>query len=399
MRPDGPIRVLLIDDAPLFARAVAAELERCGGLHALCAPGEMGLLRSRLLHYHPEVIVLDLGLCALSPLTLLRKLRTHYPVPVIVVARGTDEGAARAAAALQFGALEVVRRPDSLRASILGPFAADLAAQIRLAASFARPVPTVATAAAAPRSFRAAGLNPGQYLIAIGASTGGTKAVETLLRHMPDDGPPIVVVQHMPSGFTRSFALRLNEYTAVAVSEAEDGEVLQPGQAVVARGDTHLIVVAHTSASLCVKTGRRTHKQVCACHARPSGCSAQKVPDTFVSGWSVHYTHQAPVNRHCPSADVLFESVAKVVGKWAVGVLLTGMGDDGARGLLALRRAGALTIAQNKESCVVYGMPKVAVDLGAAQFTAAPEEVASLTLQTLLERERARARAPVPRVP
>jgi two-component system, chemotaxis family, protein-glutamate methylesterase/glutaminase len=157
-------------------------------------------------------------------------------------------------------------------------------------------------------------------------------------------------VQHMPAGFTQSFAQRLNGHSAMAVTEAVDGETLGPGRAVIARGDTHLVV-------------------------RPAA-----------NGWRVHYTHQRPVNRHCPSVDVLFESVAKIGRQRAVGLLLTGMGSDGARGLLQMRQAGALTIAQSAKSCVVYGMPKVAVELGAAMYTTAPHEMPGLVLRSLRTR-------------
>jgi two-component system, chemotaxis family, protein-glutamate methylesterase/glutaminase len=206
-------------------------------------------------------------------------------------------------------------------------------------------------------SFRAAGLNPARYLVAIGASTGGTEALRALLTSAPADFPPVVIVQHMPAGFTAAFANRLNQASPLTVTEARGGDALIPGRAVLARGDTHLIVQ---------RTG---------------------------GAWRACYTHTLVVNRHCPSVDVLFESVAAAAGRYAIGVLLTGMGNDGARGLKLMRERGALTIAQDRASCVVWGMPKVAVEIGAAMHTARPEQVPAL-IQRLLRAHPAPRPAP-----
>lgn len=357
MRPDGPIRVLIIDEGPLWVRALAAALEREGDLHAVGSDGSLKDLRQRLLQYHPEVIVLDLGLRRSNALQLQGQLAVHYPVPVIVVADTGVDGPVRAVEAIRRGALEAVRRPTDIRPAALRPFANDLAAKLRVAVSQARPAARPVAVQPTSSSFRAAGVNPGQYVVAVGASTGGTKALETLLNRVPGDFPPLVIVQHMPAGFTRSFAARLNADSAMSVAEARDGDALTVGRALIARGDTHLVVRA---------AGPR---------------------------WCVRYTHQEPVNRHCPSVDVLFESAAAVVGPRAVGILLTGMGADGAAGLLKLRQAGALTIAQSKESCVVYGMPKVAVDLGAAMHSAAPEDIPALVCRELQDRPTPTSRA------
>jgi len=178
-----------------------------------------------------------------------------------------------------------------------------------------------------------------------------------LLSRAPPDFPPTVIVQHIPAGFSHTFAARLSSRSCLSVGEAVDGERLSPGRAVVARGDTHVIV-------------------------RPES-----------AGWAVRYTDQRPMNRHCPSVDVLFDSVAAVARERAVGILLTGMGVDGAQGLLGIRQAGGITIAQDKESCVVFGMPKVAVDLGAATLTAAPEDMPAALLRALLEHQPDRRRS------
>lgn len=350
MKKDGPIRVLVIDDASVYARVLSGELEQQGGIHAIHVSSETHAVRDQLLQCHPELIVLDLGTRRTDALVLLRKLRENYPVPVIVCSTGAAESAARAVQASQMGALEIMRKPDSGRPTALQPFARELALKIRMAASMARPVPPTPSAQRVT-SFRGAGLVPSRYLIVAGASTGGTKALAVLLQHIPADFPPIVIVQHMPVGFTRSFAERLNSECAMSVGEAEDGELLRPGRAVIARGDTHLVVRGNAG------------------------------------GYRAQYTHQQLVNRHCPSVDVLFESAAKAGGHHSIGLLLTGMGSDGAEGLLKLRRAGALTITQDKTSSVVYGMPKVAVDLGASMHSAPPQEMPLTVVRGLQLRE------------
>ena len=184
-----------------------------------------------------------------------------------------------------------------------------------------------------------------------GASTGGTEAVRELLMHMPADSPATAIVQHMPAMFTPSFAQRLNLSSALEVSEASEGNLVSVGRGVVARGDTHLTI-----------------------------CLSAR-------GWRAHYTHQERVNRHCPSVDELFDSAVKAASSNAVGILLTGMGDDGAQGLLRLRQCGALTVAQDAGSCVVFGMPKVAQRLGAAELSAAPKEIPRLIVRALARRQ------------
>lgn len=356
MRPEGPIRLLIIDDAALFALALAAELDGGAGIHALCVDGDIAALRQQLVQYHPEVILLDLALRTRDALELLRKLHTYYPVPVLVSAEPTRESAARALRAVESGALGIVRKPQRRDCATLRAFAADLAGKVRMAVAVARPVPPPLPASGHPRSLRAAGLNPAHYLVAIGASTGGTIAIDALLRRVPPDFPATVMVQHMPAGFTRSFAARLSSRSPLSVTEAAEGDTVGPGQAVLARGDTHLTV-------------------------HPVG-----------GRWSVRYTDRCLVNRHCPSVDVLFDSVAAVAGARAIGILLSGMGADGARGLLAIRQAGGVTLAQDRESCVVFGMPKAAIELRAALHTAAPEDIPAVVLQALRERERDRQR-------
>lgn len=359
MISDLPIRVLVIDDDPRFGPPLAAALDRCPDVRAAHTPSDLPQVRAQLLALHPALIVLDLALRRSSALELLDKLRAHYPVPVLVTAEDSPAGAARAVQAVQRGALEVFRKPAVPRTPDLAALARELAQRSRTVVTLARPVPAAPAATAAPPEFRATGLLPQRYLVALGASTGGTRAIEELLDRVPEDFPPIVIVQHMPAGFTRSFAQRLDRLSRIAVAEAGDGEPLVPGRALIARGDTHLVI-------------------------------------QNAGGWCVRYTHQAPVNRHCPSVDVLFRSVAAVAGPRAVGALLTGMGADGARGLLEIRSAGGLTLAQDRDSSVVYGMPKVAVELGAVLHSAAPADIPALIMRLLPEHAAARRLQPGP---
>ena len=237
----------------------------------------------------------------------------------------------------------------------------DLAEKIR-AAAIARPVapPIPASATANPESFRAAGLDPNRYLVALGASTGGTEAIRQVLGHVPPDFPPIVMVQHMPEGFTKSFADRLDQLSRISVKEAVDGDLLVPGAAFLARGGTQMEV------------------------------------RVTAGTWRVVYGSSEPVNRHCPSVDVLFDSVAGCSGRQLVGVLLTGMGADGAKGLLNLREAGAVTIGQDQQSSVVYGMPKVAAEIGAVMHQTTPPEVAGAIMRLLRAKPARRTSATVP---
>ena len=265
-----------------------------------------------------------------------------------------------ALAAIELGAIDIVAKTSGGGRDALRRLGEDLAEKVRAAAIAMQPPPPIPPrVSAAALSFRAVGIDPSEFLVAIGASTGGTEAIKELLSHAPADFPPVAIVQHMPRGFTRSFAERLNQFSKLTVTEAVDGDVLTPGQAVVARGEIQMSV-HHTG-------GR----------------------------WRVSYGTTEPVNRHCPSVDVLFDSVARYPQNPVVGILLTGMGADGAKGLVNMHNAGALTVAQEARSCVVYGMPKVAVDLGAVDLTAPPAEIPATVIRALQTGRRTR-RAQMP---
>jgi len=363
LRSDGPINVLIVHAAPLFHTLVAGALRRCDDLVILPPAGSLPEMRDAILAHHPDVIVLDLALPEPEARELLAALREHYPVPVIACSGSSKADGQRALAAIEAGALDVIVKPPGDGAASVRSLGRELAEKLRAAVREARPVRPVPPGAEAGApwlarvSFRAAGINPARHLIVIGASTGGTEALRVLMSQMPADAPPIAIVQHMPAFFTPSFAARLDCYSPLCVAEAVDGQPLREGHAVVARGDTHLTV-----------------------ERRPSG-------------WHARYTHHRPVNRHCPSVDTLFDSAVEAAGSSAIGILLTGMGADGAQGLLRLRRCGALTVAQDARSCVVYGMPKAAVELGAAELCGPPEEIPRLVIQGLVSRRRGAAGA------
>jgi two-component system chemotaxis response regulator CheB len=323
--PDRRVRVLVVDDSALVREVLTTELAHAEGIEVVGAAPDPFVARDLILERQPDVITLDLEMPRMDGLTFLRRIMRYRPTPVIVLSSLTPEGGALALEALAAGAVEVLCKPGG--ALSVGEVTATLAERVRDAAR-CRPVATEEPA-------RAVTVGPAlsrttDQVIAVGASTGGTVAIERLLAGLPPNAPGIVITQHMPPQFTKAFARRLKDQSALDVREAETGDAIVTGVALVAPGDRHLLVRRDGARYVAeVKDGPR-------------------------------------VNRHKPSVDVMFRAVARVAGSNAVGVLLTGMGADGAQGLLALREAGAPTIAQDEASCVVYGMPKAAVELGAA---------------------------------
>jgi two-component system chemotaxis response regulator CheB len=319
-----PLHALVVDDSAVARKTISLVLTRAG-MTVTTAP-DAAAAQVRLAAARPDVLVLDLVMPGMDGLTFLRRLMRESPLPVVVCSTSTGPGSVAAIEALSEGATAVVeKRALGLAGS---PEAAQLEEAVRAAGGAsvrrARPsVPAVRAPAAPPPAAAS------EALIAIGASTGGTGAIEALLCAMPAASPPIVVVQHMPAGFTRALAARLDRLSPFTVREAAGGEVPAPGLVLVAPGGRHLRL-------------RRSR-----------------------GGWVTELGDDAPVSRHRPSVDVLFHSVAEAAGARAVGVLLTGMGEDGAEGLLAMRRAGAWTIAQDESTSVVFGMPGEAIRRGA----------------------------------
>lgn len=356
MRRTDPIKVLIVDDSPFVRSILTRVLSEHKGIRVVAGAKDPYEAREFIIEFRPDVIILDVEMPRMDGLTFLRKLQVHYPVPVIICSGVTPANGQVALEAIASGAVDVLAKPRSGGSQALRRLGEELAEKICAAAvAMPAPPPVPASAGTVVRSFRDAGIDPHCYCVAIGASTGGTEAIKNLLSRVPADFPATAIVQHMPMEFTRSFAERLDQFSAMSVSEAVDGEVLGVGKAVVVRGGVQMSIGA---------SGGR---------------------------WRVIYGTDEPVNRHCPAVDVLFDSVARQVGNRAVGILLTGMGADGAKGLLGMRNAGALTIAQDQESSVVYGMPKVAVDIGAVQRSAPPSNIPAAVVEALRRNATARA--------
>lgn len=351
MSNNNTIKVLIVDDSPTVRAVLSRALSSEADITVIGNAKDPYEARELIIEYRPEVIILDIEMPRMDGLTFLRKLQTHYPVPVIMCSGTASTYSQAALKAIEMGAIDFVAKPAGGGSEALRRLGEDLAYKVR-AAAIAVPVrPHVpASVVAKQHTLQSAGIEPGRYLVAIGASTGGTEAIKDLLSNVPVDFPPIAIVQHMPVGFTKSFADRLNQFSAMTVTEAVEGDLLEPGRAVVARGDHQMSVI---------RSGNQLR---------------------------IAYGTSELVNRHCPSVDVLFDSMAEQVGARAVGVLLTGMGADGANGLLHMKEHGAVTVGQSCDSCVVYGMPKVAAELGAVQHVAAPPDVPSTIVSALQHR-------------
>jgi len=345
MSVPGKVRVLIVDDSAVVRQVLTSILQGAQGIEVMNAVADPILAMERMQIEWPDVILLDVAMPRMDGITFLRKIMAERPTPVIICSAVTERGATATVEALAAGAVSIITKPRTDVRRFLEAIALEMVTAVNIAAtanvSRLRPMapltqpatpamPTSAPLAAArPAEPRRAGL-PVQ-LVAIGASTGGTQALESLLTSLPSHAPPIAVVQHMPEKFTAAFAERLNGLSRINVIEVRNSSVLVPGLAVIAPGGKHLQV-------------------------RKDG-SGQLIAEV-IDG--------PPVKRHKPSVDVLFRSVAKSVGSSALGVILTGMGDDGAAGLLQMHEAGARTIAQDEASSVVFGMPREAIKLGAA---------------------------------
>jgi two-component system chemotaxis response regulator CheB len=337
-----PTRVLVVDDSAVVREVLSRELSCDPGIEVVGAAPDAYAAWGMISRVRPDVITLDLEMPGMNGIAFLRRLLRVRPLPVVVVSSLTPAGSDLALQALEAGAVEVVAKPRSAPAA--DRTIAMLPSIVKGAAG-ARVCLPGTQARARALAVASPALRPAQKVVLMGASTGGTQALQQVLTALPKTAPGIAIVQHMPEGFTRSFAERLNDLCEVEVKEAQDQDALVPGRVLVAPGNHHLLLK---------RTGSRYRVEV--------------KTGPLVSG-------------HRPSVDLLFKSAARCAGRNAVGVLLTGMGKDGARGLLEMRRAGASTIAQDEASCVVYGMPREAVALGAAQIVAPLRRVAESILE------------------
>jgi len=321
------IKVLVVDDSALFRHAVVKALEEHPLLEVVAAAADPYEARDRILEHEPDVMVLDVEMPRMNGIVFLKKLLPQYPIPVVVMSSLADH----VFEALECGAVDFIAKPGGRGGVEVPAFMRDLQSKVRVAARATLARPAAAAAAQPAVREQTRGVSTAYDVIAIGASTGGTEAILSVLKGLPSDSPGIVIVQHMPPGFTKSYAERLNRVTSFEVKEAVSGDIVVPGKALLAPGNQQMKLV---------KRGSRFHVEV----------------------------FEGPkVSGHCPSVDVLFESVAQHAGPRSVGVLLTGMGSDGAMGLLQMRSRGARTVGQDEASSVVYGMPKVAYEIGAVE--------------------------------
>ncbi|MBB5516652.1 two-component system chemotaxis response regulator CheB [Rubricella aquisinus] len=315
------IRVLIVDDSRLMRSMIRQALSSCPDIDVVAEAPDPHSARQLIKDLNPDVLTLDVEMPGMDGITFLQKIMDLRPMPVIMVSTLTDQGTDTAIAAMELGAVDAVPKPGG-NLSLPG-FGRLLADRIRMAAKAS------VRRQAAPPPQPQAGVLPKVDVIAIGASTGGVSAIGAVLQHIPPDAPPVVIVQHMPEAYTGRFADRLDKQLRVHVSEAQDGETLRPGTVRIAPGGAHLRF-------------RKTE-----------------------AGLRTRLEQSAPVSGHCPSVDVMFHALAET-GVKCRAALLTGMGRDGADGLLRLYRAGHTCLVQDKASCVVFGMPRVAIELGAA---------------------------------
>ncbi|MCX7842137.1 MAG: chemotaxis response regulator protein-glutamate methylesterase [Clostridia bacterium] len=323
MTQNKPIRVLVVDDSLVFREVLSRGIASDPNIEVVAKAVDPYDARDKIIQFKPDVMTCDVEMPRMNGIEFISRLLPQYPLPVIVVSTVSEA----VFDAMNAGAVEFVTKPDTQSPKSVETFIYDLIKKIKIAAGSKVTAGGSALAANVPST----GAADTGKLVAIGASTGGTEAICSILKSVPAIMPGILIVQHIPPVFSRMFAERLDKMTQLAVKEAQPGDWVEQGKALVAPGDRHMRV--------------------------------KKVGDRF----RVEVFEGEKVNGHCPSVDVLFESVAKEAGNIAVGVILTGMGCDGAKGLLAMRRNGARTIGQDERSSVVYGMPKVAYDIGAVE--------------------------------
>ncbi|MEW6014898.1 MAG: chemotaxis response regulator protein-glutamate methylesterase [Candidatus Zixiibacteriota bacterium] len=317
------IKVLVVDDSAVVRKIFSAELSRDPEIEVVGTAPDPYIARDKIVSLKPDVLTLDIEMPRMDGITFLRRLMKYYPIPTVVVSSLTQQGGALALEAIAAGAVDVICKPGS--AYTVGDMSVELIEKIK-AASHVNLAKQMSNSDS--ETTRLYLTKTTSKVVAIGASTGGTQALQAILSSLPANSPGILIVQHMPENFTRSFAERLNETCAMEVKEASDGDSVITGRALIAPGNFHMML-ARSGANYFVRIARGPL-----------------------------------VNRHRPSVEVLFKSVAKYAGGNAIGVILTGMGADGAEGILEMKQNGAFTIAQDEASSVVFGMPKEAIKLG-----------------------------------
>ncbi len=361
------IRVLVVDDSAIVRKLLSEAISADPELEVVGTAPDPYIARDKILTLKPDVLTLDIEMPRMDGITFLRKVMQYHPMPVIIISSLGQASCQVALDALRIGAVEVLAKPGGpysvgeLRSTLATKIRAAAAAKVHRAAPVAQ---TISETAASSRTRQTAGVvssmapapavlqhHRAEYsssaIIGIGASTGGTEAIKEVLTRLPNGLPPIVITQHIPPVFSRAFAARLNEMCAMEVKEAEDGDIARPGCAFVAPGNLHMLL-------------RKVHE-----------------------GYQIQLKDGPQVCYQKPSVDVMFSSLADVAGKEALAVILTGMGSDGAQGMLRMKRSGARTIAQDEATCVVFGMPREAIRAGGADLVKPLHNIASTILAEL----------------
>ncbi len=352
------IRVLVVDDSAVVRQTLTAILNADSKIEVIGTASDPFFAAKKIAQEVPDVITLDVEMPRMDGLTFLKKIMSQHPIPVVIISSLTAKGTETGMKALEFGAVEIITKPQMNTKEFIKESqikicdAVKAAAQAKVDRKIVRKENTImqvqpkysADAILRPPSNHSM-IKTTELVVAVGASTGGTEALRVFLESLPADVPGIIIVQHMPEHFTRSFAERLDSICKITVKEAQNGDTITRGKALIAPGNNHMLLK---------RSGARYYVEV---------------------------RQGELVNRHRPSVDVLFRSTAKYAGKNAIGVIMTGMGDDGARGLLEMKEAGAFTIAQDENSCVVFGMPKEAISIGAATSIESLHNISKVVLQ------------------
>jgi len=347
-----PIRVLIVDDSALVRQMLSQGLAADPAIEVVGTAVDAYDARDKIVTLQPDVLTLDVEMPRMDGVEFLRRLMPQYPLPVVMVSTLTHRGAEVTLKALEAGAVDFVAKPSSGQGFGVMEILQELRAKVKMAATVDVSSWKNRGGLRRPAAYNRSAELPSaasDRIIAIGASTGGTEAIRQLLEGLPAAMPGILIVQHMPAGFTRMFAERLNQLCAMEVKEAVNGDLVRPGRVLIAAGGEHMTLVR-----------------------KGAGLEVHCAPGEKVSG-------------HCPSVDVLLHSVASIAGPRAIGLLLTGMGADGADGLCAMRRAKARTLAQDEATSVVFGMPRVAFERGGAEQLVAIDQMAAATLRLLRE--------------
>ncbi len=343
------IRVLVVDDSALMRQLLTELIGAHDDMEVVCVASDPYIARQMIRSHNPDVMTLDVEMPRMDGLKFLENLMRLRPMPVIMVSTLTEKGSDISLRALELGAVDFVAKPKLDISHTMSGYGEEIAYKIRAAAQARIPDCVCVPLPPLPKIWGPTIST--EHLIAVGASTGGTEAIRVLLEALPPDGPGILITQHMPEGFTRTFAARLDNLSRMRVKEAEDGERVLPGHAYIAPGGRSHMLLERSGAN-----------------------------------YLLRLSQAEPVNRHRPSVDVLFRSVAVHAGQNAIGVILTGMGKDGAQGLLDMHHAGAHTLAQDEASCGVFGMPKEAIMIGAVDEVASIENIPALLLKQVAAR-------------